>query len=478
VINRTGWKVPGSRALPIAICTLGLVWTTVAPALATAPRASIASAGTITATWSGRVDWSDVYDPADPSIDLVTAGVSWQYSITVRATPSGGAVVGKPQLKVSGGISETAAPPNQGLDCTGTFSARPSAPVSQFGPVGIVYEAPRWTLDAFIPDTGQWVASSAGSQTRCATVPNGGSPSAPCGPSISPTLTLRPRRLPWTRTYTFSGVGRSAKGAVDCWMSGSATLTFSGSGGSAPPVPLTPGRFRAKALATIALQATYERMLYPCIATAAALPLIALGPPGQIAAITIGAIGGTLCGAYTKTVNDLAQVIKDPPLRSYTLTARPAPVPARPVSLPPCTRWNGAAATFCAQLEPRLQKVVSTAQRVLSVAAAMRTTISRESGALAARNNGAVRKQDGILSGLDRQLLTAEAAQTQAGASVASLLGAAALPVTLSGAQSASAAHTVIQRLGALGLSKSKLLSLLAAVKNPGPYNWALELAS
>ena len=392
MIKRTGFKVPGARGLPVAICALALIWMTVAPALASAPRPSIASAGSITATWSGRVDWTDVYNPSDPSIDLTTAGVSWQYSITVRATPSGGAVVGKPQFKVSGGISETAAPPNQGLDCTGTLSARPSAPVTQFGPVGIVYEGPRWILNAFIPDNGEWVASTAGAQTRCATVPNGGSPSAPCGPSISPRLSLRPRRLPWTRTYTFSGVGRYPNGSVNCWMSGSATPTFSGSGGGGPPVPPTPGRFRAKALATIALQSAYERMLYPCIATAATVPLIALGPSGQIAAITIGAIGGTLCSAYTKTVNDLAQVIKDPPLRSYDLAATPAPVPASSVSLPPCSRWSGAAATFCAQLEPRLQKVVSTAQRVLSVAAAMRTTISRESGALSAHNTGAVRE--------------------------------------------------------------------------------------
>ena len=59
-----------------------------------------------------------------------------------------------------------------------------------------------------------------------------------------------------------------------------------------------------------------------------------------------------------------------------------------------------------------------------------------------------------------------------------SSLGSAALPVTLSGAQSASAAQAVIKRLGALGLSKSKLLFLLPALKNPGPENWALALAS
>jgi hypothetical protein len=77
-------------------------------------------------------------------------------------------------------------------------------------------------------------------------------------------------------------------------------------------VPPTPGRYRAKALATLALQSRFERMLYPCTATAATIPLFALGAPGQVAALTIGAIGSPLCLANLKTVDSLAQVVEDP----------------------------------------------------------------------------------------------------------------------------------------------------------------------
>jgi hypothetical protein len=443
---------------------------------AEARGASAAAAETITAQWSGHVDWTDVYDPSRPAILLDTGSVGWTYTITVRATPGGGTVVGRPQLTVNGTLTETAAPPNQGHDCTGKLSARPKAPVSQFGPVGIVDSAPFWRLDAFPPWTGEWVASTGRPNSGCATVPNGGSPAPPCGPNPNPTVSLLPHELPWSRPYPLSGVARTGTGASECWMSGTATLTFTGTGAGTPPIPSTPGRFRAKALATMALETTYQDALYPCIATAATVPLFGLGPIGQAVGLGVGALGAPLCLAYLKTIDDLAQVIKDPPLGSFDQIARPLAAHVA-VTLPACSRFSGSAATFCTQLEPRLLKLLGTAQRVQSVAGAMRTTIARESGALKAGNAGAVRRQDHALVGLDRQLTAALRAHTAAGTSLGALLDAVAIPVTLPGAQAASAGQTVAKRLAALGLSRRTLASVLGGVGAAPPYDWTVALA-
>jgi hypothetical protein len=444
---------------------------------AEARSARVAAAETITAQWSGHVDWTEVYDPSRPAIELNTGSIGWTYSITVRATPSGGMVVGRPQLTINGKLTETAAPPNQGLDCTGTLSARPGAPANQFGPVGIVYQGPSWGLDAFPPWTGEWAASTGRPNSGCATVPNGGSPAPACGSRPEPQLGLLPRELPWSHEpYPLSGVGRNNNGAVDCWMSGTATLAFTGTGAGTPAtVPATPGRFRAKALATMALETTYQDALYPCLATAATVPLFGLGPIGQVVGLGVGAIGGPLCLAYLKTIDELAQVIKDPPLDSFDQIARPL-VARTAVTLPACSRFSGAAATLCTQLEPRLLRLLGAAQRVQSVTGAMRTTIARESGALKARNAGAVRRQDRALVGLDRQLVAALSARTAAGTSLGALLNAAAIPVTLPGAQAASAGQSVAKRLAALGLSRRTLASVLGGVGAAAPYDWTAAL--
>jgi hypothetical protein len=448
-----------------------------APANAARRTAHAASAGIITATWTGSLTWDEVYDPSRPAILQNGASLTWSYSITVRATPSGGTVVGTPSLTIGGSTYATAAPPNQRIDCTGTLSHRASGKPNQFGPVGIVYESGLWNLDWFAPYTGEWVQSTGVPNSDCATVPNGGAPSPPCGPAISPSIELRPQELPWSHTYSLSGTGRYPKGGVDCWVTGSATISFTGTGAGAPPLPPMPGRYRAKALATLALQATYQDALYPCLATGASIPLFALGPPGQIAALTIGAVGAPLCLAYLKTINDLAQIIKDPPLRSYDVIAKPEPVHAAAAKPPSCTGYSGATATFCGQFEAAAQKLLAAAQHVRSVAGAMRTTISRESGALAAHNYSAVRKQDKALAGLDRKFSSDEAAQTAAGARVAALMNGAGLPATLTSSQVASAVTAVTKGLGKAGLSAKKLHSLLGTPAI-GPYDWLIALVS
>jgi hypothetical protein len=118
----------------------------------------------------------------------------------VRPTNGDGKVVGKGQLQIDGQIMSVAAPPNQVLDCTGTLSKRPTAPITQFGPVGDVWNRTYWRVDAFAPDSGPWVQSSADPDSNCGNTPNSASPSPPCGPSIQPVKILRPSALPYVKS--------------------------------------------------------------------------------------------------------------------------------------------------------------------------------------------------------------------------------------------------------------------------------------
>src|SRR5262249_26536783 len=161
--------------------------------------------------------------------------------------------------------------------------------------------------------------------------------------------------------------------------------------------------------------------LYPCIVTAATIPLYGLGPPGQVAALTVGAVGGPLCAAYLKTINELAQVIKDPPSRSFNTVAKVAPVPAPSVDFPSCSRSTGSAA-FGQQAGRKLAAVLSAAPRAQAIAAAMRTTVARETGALNAHDRAAAARQDRALEGLDRRFAASMTAEAAAGAALESLI--------------------------------------------------------
>ena len=472
----------GPRVAAATICAvIGAMVTgclLAAPAAASPPaRAHSAQGGVITADWNGSLDWTEVYDPSNPAILMNTGSVTWQYSATYRDTASGGMLVGQPKYSLSGTLTQTAAPPNQGLDCTATLSARPGAQWSTDAPARVVTEGTRALLSWFPPWTGEWAQSSLGAANQCGTVPNGGSPGSPCGPDINKLIEVQMSALPYRQNYAVSGTGTvtgTPSGPVNCWMSASAEVVFSGDGALGHPIGSTPGRWRAKALAAVGLQDTLQQMLYPCIAASATAPLIALGPPGQIAALVIGPIAGPLCLAYVKTVNALANVLADPPLRSYRLIARVRPARAGP-TLPSCSQASGPAGTLCAALEPALRKLLSAAQRTEAVAAAMSTTVARESGAASAHNAAAVKQQDAALSGLDKKFAADAAAQAAAGTAVGAVVSPAALPLTLTSTQAASAQTTVLAAVRKAGAS-AKQLALIRGLLSAAPNNWLSAL--
>ena len=467
-----------TRRLAGAILVLAIALTAMA---ARSGPASARASGMVTAEYSGTQDFTFVYDPKNPDTWQQHGHFQWDEKVTVRPTRGLAVLVGKPELTITGKIVSTYAPPNTNHSCTGDFSARTDIPKDHF-PISISLvgdtAAADATVSALIPFTGTYALSTAASGTDCGILVNGSARIGVLPPDprtddyiLTPLKDIRLADLPWSMPFKVSDYKDPFTDTITNVRS---TFTISGSAGGPPKQPPTPGRYRAKANAAQALKATWERSLYPCLTTAAVLPLLGLGPIGQATAAVVLPISGVLCAAYSKTMADEEKTINDPPLRSYDRTATvPVPQAAR-VSLPSCSRWRGAARTLCQDLETRLPRLLQAARQTQAVAAAIETTISRETGALRANDANAVRQQDRTLSGLDSQFLSTERAESDAGAAVASLLRTAALPLALTRAKSTNAIEAV---LGRVNVSRANLASVLGSLLKPHVVDWLRALA-
>jgi hypothetical protein len=446
-------------------------------------RASARARGTVTAEYSGTQDFAYVYQSSDPSVWQQHGHFQWDEKLTVRPTPTGTVVVGGLEFTITGKIVSTYAPPNTSRSCTATFSARKNISMAQW-PISILGVGDTANTDlsvsALIPATGTYAQSTGGPGTDCAVPVNGPAPVGQLplnGPGddflITPLKDIRLGDLPWSKPYKID----YQVPLIDELTSVRATFTISGTGAWGPPKqPPTPARYRAKANAAQALKVTWERSLYPCIAAGAATPLLGLGPIGQAAAGVIELVAVPLCAAYEKTMAAESATINDPPLQSYDRTARVILPRLSRVSLPSCSRWGGAAHSMCQSLEIRLPRLLTAAQRTEAVAAAIETTISRETGAIRAHNASAVKQQDRTLAGLNTRFLTGERAETSAGAAVTSLLRADRIPLALTKAASVNAIAAVLRGLGSAGISRAALASVLGSSLNAHSVDWLRAL--
>ena len=201
---------------------------------------------------------------------------------------------------------------------------------------------------------------------------------------MTPLKDIRLGDLPYSKNFKIDYTDP----IVDRTVSVRSTFTASGSAGKPPTQPPTPARFRAKANAALGLKDTWERSLYPCITTAASLPLFGLGPIGQAAGAVIVPISGSLCAVYVKTMADEEKTINDPPLRSFPADGEGARARGRSSPSFRSARSGPAPhAALCQKLEPRMRTLLGAARNTESVAAAIETTISRETGALRAGND-------------------------------------------------------------------------------------------
>jgi hypothetical protein len=438
--------------------------------------------GTVTAEYSGTEDSTYLYDPNDPSVDQGVTHLTWDEKITVRPTQSGGQVVGTPKLEIKGKVTESFAPPNQGLSCVGRLSKRPGlSPEDHTFPLNVIVQhaSAESVADVFatLPRTGNYVRSSAPDSTGCGVPVNGSVnfayyPNDPNGP-LTPFKAIKLGDLPWSHTWRRHYKDPFSSRETDVHS----TLKISGSGRHEPPPrPDTPGRFRAKANAVKGFEQTWQRALYPCAGAYAAVPLSAFGPPGLASQAALLSVLGRICADYATTIAFEIETFKDPPIASFGRLARVTVLKAHGPHLPSCARWNGAARDLCKSLEARLRKLLNKIGRTKAVAKAMKTTIGRETAALHRHRNHAARRQDKHLMKLVRKLKSAERAETDVGAGIAKLMRRAGIPLELKAVGSAKGAKKLSKLLKRHGISGRKQRSALGSLLHPVAIDWLHEL--
>jgi len=453
------------------------------------PTAAAAASGLVTVEYSGSWEFTFVYDESDPSSWQENGSYKWDEAETVRpcssaqhGCPSAGyEVVGAPSLSISGSITSAYAPPNQGKDCTGSFSPAagwqkgftPSAISNSFSAYGTAQASDY--VAAMIPE--QLTQSSGAGD--CSMAAGGPLPAdfqvAPGadGP-LAPYEDAKLDHLPWSRAFNLNYQVPGENITED----GTAELTISGGAAAHKPPAKTPARTRAKLNALRALRDTWERALYPCVAAGASTPLLGLGVPGVMTAAVLLPFAGTLCAAYEKTIAVEINTYSDPPLDSYHTLARARDPRPAPTSAPPCTKWTGKVRLLCEREEADLRTLAGKVADVEALAASVETTISRETAALNAGDSDATRRQDRRLAQLTRQLDRAESAATDAGKRFARLMHKADIPLGLTAAQAGAAIATLTTAVEADGVPQASLAPALGDRSIASASDWLKALGT
>jgi hypothetical protein len=385
--------------------------------------------GTASVEYSGTRDQSFVYDPTNPAVWQGTLHLVFDEKTTValygREQDAPTTKVLSQSLTISGTWTNTYAPPNQALTCTGNLSARPGAP-SPFDVFFGSSDPPAVGVTAQLPDRGFDIQSSAPESGQCGVMNQAGGPGfvapdsviaaeVPADPAQA-TVTVPSNN--YSKSYSANGSDRQVTESFH------STLQVSTSGPtSGPAAPKrTPAQIEAKRNALAALQQSAPASLYPCFSAAAGATLLSAGLPGQIAGGTLLVIAGPLCTAYNAMIQAELQTINDPPRSDYgalVRSTRPRPVVTPTVS---CTGVPAAARRACTQARSAAQALLARTRAAAQLAKAVEVTISRESGAQRAHKTGAAGRQNRKLIELTKSFTRARRLERTAGSLLARTL--------------------------------------------------------
>jgi hypothetical protein len=417
-------------------------------------RAALSNDGTVTVQYSGKLAQAYVANPSNPALQQGKVMLTWDetatFALSGRAEHDETSRLVSWNLTVSGGHQETAAPPNQGIDCSSTFSRRASAR----NPISVFYNNGAVGVTAAMPVIGDFVQSSVSDpSSHCYVQPNGGADYVPPDSTLlaynqaSPAgATVGVPSNPFSRTFTADGSGVEGDGS-QVTQSLSAVLRVTTNGRSSPPPkpPLTPAEIEAKKNALQALKQTLPAALYPCVTLAAGTTLLAPTPLGLAVGGALVAIGGKLCVDYYHTILAEIDTVKDPPRSDFELLASAAP--AIPAASPP-------------------SRLLAAAGATRSAAEAIATTLARETGARRAHKRAAAARQDRHLKKLSvvfRRRLVAEVA---AGRALAAQISASGSAPKLGAAQVRAAQSTLLARLSARGLTRANARFVRRLLRN------------
>jgi hypothetical protein len=424
----------------------------------------------VTADYTGTWDEAFVYQPSNPSDWQQSMHFVWDERVTARVGASTMIVtVRSRRLSIGGTFDSTFAPPNQARNCRGTFSVRSGAIKRGFFPLSLAMAGSRLNIVARAPLNGQFAQSSGTGD--CAVAPNqsigtaGSTPTSNSARAAVRVVLLGLRRRSYTKTLdTFDA---NPDGTKQVSVHGTFRAATSGKRQPRlPPLPplVTPARVQAKRNALKALRASVEQALYPCSAGLAGGALLGAGPAAAPAGLVLLATGKPLCDALFKTIIDEDQTVKDPPRNDYFEVARVAAVQSRAAS---CSRFSGSTGTFCRELAAAGANVVSAFDRTRAIAAAIKTTVSRDTAAARARNQAAVNLQEQTLAKLGPQLSDALKAESTAAGAFQSLLRSRGLSVRVSVAQFKRDSKRLLRRVARHGVSAKTLKRLARPALRP-----------
>jgi hypothetical protein len=424
----------------------------------------------VTADYTGTWDEAFVYQPNNPSDWQQSMHFVWDERVTARVGATTKIVtVRSRRLSIGGTFNSTFAPPNEARNCRGTFSVRPGAIKGGFFPLRLAMAGSRLNIVARAPLNGQ-VTQSSGTGD-CAVAPNqgigtaGSTPTSKSAAAGVPVFLLRLNRRSYTKTFNTLDVNPDGTKQVSV----SATFRAATSGKRRPRLPplpplVTPARVQAKRNALKALRASVEQALYPCSVGLAGGALLGAGPAAAPAGLVLLATGKPLCDALFKTIIDEDRTVKDPPRNDYFEVARVAAVRPRAAS---CSRFSGSTGTFCRELAAAAANVVSAFDRTEAIAAAIETTVSRDTAAARARNQAAVTLQEQALAKLGPQFGAALKSESTASGALQSVLRSRGLSLRVSVAQFKRDAKRLLRKVARHGVSAKTLKRLARPALRP-----------
>ena len=231
----------------------------------------------------------------------------------------------------------------------------------------------------------------------------------------------------------------------------------------------TPQAVRDGALEQMKLELT--RAVYPCLT--ASTGLVVFGavplPAGPIVGSTLVAVAGPICARMLATLKSLELVYNDPPVDDFTVAATVSNDPPPVVTMPPCPPDPPAIAGTCADIQSAALDYLAQTQNVSNVAAALETTVGRESAAATANDSASVTLQQQTALNLLPQLGATIANRRTSGARLAATLTAAGTKIKFTSKQTAQAYSQILKSLAAAGIPEKAIRDALAKALKPVP---------
>jgi hypothetical protein len=267
-----------------------------------------------------------------------------------------------------------------------------------------------------------------------------------------------------------------------------AKLEVGGGGPSEPPSPdhVPADQERQKVFAQGDLVTTLLRAQGPCglvaIGSGALVFGSTVGPSGPAAfvpASLLFAAGGPLCVTYALQAYRDVQIANDPPVGNVNVIAKPARTPTSAADakrLPSCASRPVAVRSFCSALRADLASEIAAAQHSGTVAAALLTTVDRETKARKTHQSAALKRQLAAGDRLVRTLAIDRRTEQAIGANIASELTAQHVAGQLTAQQDATAIAWVLRKLESHGVGQATLNRMAPAALTPAPYDLLAHL--